>query len=577
MSASDAPALRIPPLSERSLPVRGTAILLLLTAALLAFRLGAMPLLGPDEPRYARVAEEMDRQGEWVTPTLQGRPWLEKPPLYYWLAGAAYSVLGETETAARLPSLLAAVLSVGLTALFGARVYGAGTGLAAGFALGTAVLPFAYGRAAAMDGLLASFVSAAIALVGLHVLSRAGRLAVPLGWACAGLATLAKGPLGLLLPALVLAGWRLAAPADARRRRVVDPVSVLLFLLVAAPWYVSIVLDQGWRFVDVFILDHNLLRFTSTRHAHPGSVWYYVPVLLLGLFPWSALLLPGFGALEPRRRPADRLLLLWLLLPLAFFSAAGSKLPGYILPCLPPLALIIGRGATALVRGEALPRGLGPRAAARLGLILAAALFGLALKLVVGAAAGPRIFPRTLYGQPGLPSLLPAALWVVVIAFLASRLIERRPDAALGMMRVGAAGFLLLLALAVPPLIGPLQSGRDLFAVADGRATVAWGAWRTAWMSGYFYNDARVREAETWWETREALEQGAPLVLCGPRECETLEEIRDDVETERLAEGPRGNALLRVRLRPPARVPARASASAPAFPRSSGTRTPPRP
>jgi len=562
-------------LSDRSLPVRGTSILLLLTAALLAFRLGAVPLLGPDEPRYARVAAEMARQGEWVTPTLQGRPWLEKPVLYYWMAGTAYRVLGETETAARLPSVLAAVLSVALTALFGARVYGAATGLAAGFALGTAVLPFAYGRAAAMDGLLACLVSAAIALMGLRLLGIAGRLAVPAAWAAVGLATLAKGPLGAVLPALVLVGWRLTSPRGEARRSVVTPGSLLLFLLVAGPWYLAILLDQGWRFVDVFLLDHNLLRFTSTLHAHPGPVWYYVPLLLLGLFPWSALLLPGFGALEPRHDPADRLLLLWLLLPLAFFSSAGSKLPGYVLPCLPPLALIIGRGATALVRGATLPRGMGARAAALLGLVLAAALFGLALKLVLGAAWGPRIFPRTLYGQPGLPALLPAALWVVVVAFLAARLIQRRPDAALGMMRIGAAGFLLLLVLAVPPLIGPLQSGQRLFLAANGRETVAWGAWRTAWMSGYFYDDARVRQVETWWETREALEQGAPLVLCGPRECETLEKIRDDVETERLAEGPRGNALLRVRLR--ARPPAPASASAPASHRPSGTSTPPRP
>jgi 4-amino-4-deoxy-L-arabinose transferase-like glycosyltransferase len=405
----------------------------------------------------------------------------------------------------------------------------------------------------------------------------AGRLAVPAGWACVGLATLAKGPLGLVLPVLVLAGWWLTSPRGSSLRRLVTPGSLALFLAVTGPWYLAILLDQGWHFVDVFLLDHNLLRFTSTRHAHPGPIWYYVPVLLLGLFPWSALLLPGFGALEPRRDPADRLLLLWLLLPLAFFSSSGSKLPGYILPCLPPLALIIGRGATALLRGAALPRGLGPRAAARLGLLMAAALFGLALKLVLGAASGPRIFPRSLYFQPGLTALLPAALGVVVVAFLAARLIQSRPDAALGMMRIGAAGFLLLLALAVPPLIGPLQSGRHLFLAAEGRETVAWGAWRTAWMAGYFYNDARVRQVETWWETRQALEQGAPLVLCGPRECETLEQIRDDVETQRLAEGPRGNALLRVRLRQPARPPARASASVPGSPPASGTSTPPRP
>src|SRR5512143_2728754 len=103
-----------------SLPRGAAAVLLALVLALAVFHLGAVPLLGPDEPRYARVAVEMHRAGEWVTPTLQGQPWLEKPPLYYWLAGSAFSVLGETELAARLPALLAMLLFVGATALFGA-------------------------------------------------------------------------------------------------------------------------------------------------------------------------------------------------------------------------------------------------------------------------------------------------------------------------------------------------------------------------------------------------------------------------------------------------------------------------
>ena len=124
-------------MGTNALSPRGTALLLALTASLLLFRLGAVPLLGPDEPRYARVAVEMHRGHEWVTPTLQGRPWLEKPALYYWLAGAAFSWLGETEAAARLPSVAACLLLVGATALFGARFYGSAAGLHAGFVLGT--------------------------------------------------------------------------------------------------------------------------------------------------------------------------------------------------------------------------------------------------------------------------------------------------------------------------------------------------------------------------------------------------------------------------------------------------------
>ena len=112
-----------------ALPPRGTALLLALVTALLLFRLGEAPLVGPYEPRYTRVAVEMHRRGDWIVPTLQGQPWLEKPAIYYWMAGAAFSLFGESETAARLPSVLAAVVLTGLTALVGARLYGGAAGL----------------------------------------------------------------------------------------------------------------------------------------------------------------------------------------------------------------------------------------------------------------------------------------------------------------------------------------------------------------------------------------------------------------------------------------------------------------
>src|SRR6185436_3665283 len=155
---------------ERALPPRATALLLALVAGLLLLRLGAIPLLGPDEPRYARVAVEMHRSGDFVTPRLEGEPWLEKPVLYYWLASAGFALFGENEGAARLPSVAAALLLVGVTALAGARLYGAAAGLHSGFILGTSLLTFVYGRAAAMDMLLAACVTTAIGLFGLRFL-----------------------------------------------------------------------------------------------------------------------------------------------------------------------------------------------------------------------------------------------------------------------------------------------------------------------------------------------------------------------------------------------------------------------
>jgi 4-amino-4-deoxy-L-arabinose transferase-like glycosyltransferase len=520
------------------LPPRATALLLALVLALLAFRLGAVPLLGPDEPRYTRVAVEMHRAGEWVRPTLQGEPWLEKTPLFYWLAGGAFSLLGETEAAARAPSVLAALLLVGTTALVGARLYGSAAGLHAGFVAGTSLLPFAYGRAASMDMLLAAAVTLSIGLAGLRALGVAGRLAIVAAAAAAGLATLAKGPLGLLLPLLVLFGFVAATREWRFAREMLSPAALAAFALVSLPWYVAILLDQGRHFLDVFILDHNVQRFTSTVHNHPGPPWYYVPVLLAGLLPWSGLAVPALFRVAPRSSRTDLFVLSWLLLPLLFFSLAGSKLPGYILPCVPPLALLTGRAADRLItEGPTPDRLLSGRVAALVGLVLAALL-----------AAAPAALFRLQ--EPLWRSAIPLGVWALVVAFLFSRRVGPDPAGALRLLRIGAAGLLLLVAMAAPPILAARESGARLFVPAMGRPVLAWGAWRTAWMAGYFYNDGKVREVEQATEVFSAVEREATLVLAGPSERRRLEAM-GSLEVHALAEGPRGNALLRVERRTP--------------------------
>jgi 4-amino-4-deoxy-L-arabinose transferase-like glycosyltransferase len=522
---------------SRDLPPRATAVLLALVLALLAFRLGAIPLLGPDEPRYTRVAIEMHRAGEWVTPTLAGEPWLEKPPLYYWLAGAAFSVLGESEAAARVPSVLAALLLVGATALFGARIYGSSAGLHAGFVAGLSLLPFAYARAASMDMLLAATVTVAVGLCALRLLGIAGRGAVVGGAAAAGLATLAKGPLGLLLPALVALGYVALTREWRRLRELASWKAALAFALVCAPWYLAILADQGRHFLDVFILNHNVQRFTSTVHNHPGPFWYYVPVLLAGLFPWSGLAIPALARIHPRASRPDLLVLLWLALPLAFFSLAGSKLPGYILPCVPPLAILTGRAADRLIgEGDTPGSYLSSRVAGLVGLVLAALV-----------ATAPAVLLFALR-EPTWRSAIPLSVWTVAVGLLVSRRIGPDPAGALRLLRVGAAGLLLLVALVAPPIVDHRESGRSLFKGAMGRDVLAWGAWRTAWMAGYFYNDGKVREVASAGEIMAAIDRGPTLVLAGPSERRRLESM-GSLEVHVLGTGVRENALLRVERR----------------------------
>lgn len=516
---------------QRALPRGGMLLLLALTGLLLAFRLGAVPLLGPDEPRYARVAVEMSRSGDLVTPTLQGQPWMEKPILYYWLAAAAFKVFGENEWAARLPSVAAMLLLVATTAILGARLYGGTAGLHAGFIAATGLLTFAYGRAASMDMLLAATLSAGLALLVLRQRDQAPPIAAVAGGAFLGLATLAKGPIGLLLPLLILIAHALVNRRTEPSPPILTAGSVVAFVVVAAPWYALIFRAQGRAFIDTFFINHNLERFTSTVHHHPGSVLYYVPVLLGGLFPWSSLLLPAFGRLD-RRLSADRLLLLWVLVPLAFFSIAGSKLPGYILPVVPPLAILMGRGAVALIDREVLPAGLGPTGVAVLSLLLGCAALG-------GASF------MTWKGEPGAPLLLPAGVWATLLAWMVLRVIQRSPAEAVRSLRVGAAGFLLLLALAAPTVVALRESGRALFLPAGGHPVFAWGAWRTAWMAGYFYNDGRVREVSGPTEPIEAAKAAPTLVLTGPDE-RLLLESTPRLSVRLLAQGPRRTSLLEI-------------------------------
>jgi 4-amino-4-deoxy-L-arabinose transferase-like glycosyltransferase len=517
-------------------PKRPTALLLALLAALLLFRLGRVPLIGPDEPRYARVAVEMYRSGDLVTPTLQGQPWLEKPPLYFWLAAAAFSLLGETETAARLPSVLAALLLVAAIVLVGARLYGLETGLHAGFAAALAPLTFVYGRAAAMDMLLAATVTGAVGLFGLRLLGLAGRYAVPAAWGLMALATLAKGPLGFLLPGLIVAGYIIATRQWALLREVLSPVGIALFLLLAGPWHLLIARDQGRAFVDVFLLNHNLQRFTSTIHRHPGPFLYYAPVLLLGVFPWTGLSVAGLATLRPRQARPDLFVLLWLALPLLFFSVAGSKLPGYILPCLPPLALITGRAAHAMATGELRgPLGTGPRAAAMITLLLSCVL-----------VAAPLLLRRL--GEPDWRLAVPFSAWCLVVGLGLRLRAQRDPPGALGLLRVGAAGMLVLLALAAPPILARRESGKAFFARTAGHEVLAWGAWRTAWMAGYFYNDGKVREVQGEDQIAAATAAGPALVLAGPGERRRLEAAPGLAVTV-LAEGPRRTSMLWVRRR----------------------------
>ena len=334
------------------------AAVMLVCATLYTWQLGTIAFLGKDEPKNAQTAREMMERDDWVITTLEGEPWFDKPILYYWTARVAYRVVGVGELGARLGPALAALLSVFLTYLLGRRVMrNDSAGVLAAFVLGTGLLFWHFARTSVTDALLSCFVTGTLVA---YLFARDGVrpvLNLHLMYACAAMATLAKGPVGIVLPGMIIVTDRiLSRKWSLRGLHLVTGTAV--FLAVAGPWYYLVMVRSEGQFFRDFILHNNLERFQGTAELpHAGPFYYYIPFLLLGPFPW-AVFLPtavlrlarGFRDLEQRDREQYRFLLSWIALPVIFFSMAGSKLPSYLLPILPAVAVILTREIRELLR-----------------------------------------------------------------------------------------------------------------------------------------------------------------------------------------------------------------------------------
>lgn len=328
---------------------RITLPLLLLAAVTFFAGLGRGAITDSDEAFYADAAREMVASGDWITPYYNYEPRFQKPVLYYWLSAAASVVLGDTETAARLWAAMAGLGLVLVTAAAGRRWYDESTGLLAGAIVATTFGYFAIGRMALPDLPLAFCISLAIwaALVATLEQERSPRKFVLLAALALGLGFLTKGPVGLIIPAIVIGPVLLIE----RRSIALTPSDIVLGFLVmiavAVPWYVVMWVRHGNDYLQGFFIGDNFERFATDRFNDPRPWWFYLPIVAGGLLPWTPLALVWLGPLTQwvrRRRDIgtiDLRLLLWAVLPLAFFSLSVGKQPRYILPVLPPLALLL--------------------------------------------------------------------------------------------------------------------------------------------------------------------------------------------------------------------------------------------
>ncbi|MDQ6787684.1 MAG: glycosyltransferase family 39 protein [Acidobacteriota bacterium] len=346
------------------------------------FALGSIPLFGPDEPRYAQVAREMFERNDWITPTLGGYKWFEKPALLYWLQIVSYKIFGVSEFAARFGSAVCGLGTIFSLWILGRKVqsskfkvqsqllanqttihdsrltihdFADWLFLISASSIGLLV----FSRGASFDIVLTFTIT--VSLVSFFIFDQSTKKSLttyhlPLAafYFFIGVALLAKGLVGIVFPFAIVAFYFVL------RRKMPDKMFIfslfwgtILSLLVAAVWYVPVYLANGWTFVEEFFIQHQFQRYTSNKFQHPQPVWFFFLVLPLMTLPWLPFFLAAIwdfikvqslrfktqsqeNSLRPVvTSPIRTFAFAWLLVPLVFFSFSGSKLPGYILPALP--------------------------------------------------------------------------------------------------------------------------------------------------------------------------------------------------------------------------------------------------
>ena len=310
------------------------------------YGLGSFGLVGADEPRYAQIAREMLARHDWVTPVLNGTAWLEKPVLYYWGAILSYKLFGVSDWAARVPSATMATLLVSSVYLF-LRRFRPGSQLDGALIVASSVAMIGFARAASTDMPLTAMFG--IALLAWYAwLETDEKRWLGAAYFFLALATLAKGPVAPFLALLIIIAFCLVLRDFKVLARMLWLPGLAIYFAVMLPWYVLVQIRNP-QFLRVFFLEHNLQRFSTNMFQHQQPFWYFIPVLVVSVLPWTVLVSVAlFRAIrkliQERMQTSgtfELFLLLWGILPVVFFSLSESKLPGYILPAIPAFGLLL--------------------------------------------------------------------------------------------------------------------------------------------------------------------------------------------------------------------------------------------
>lgn len=322
-------------------------VLALVSLTIFFIYLGRLDLFSRDEALYGEAAREMYASGDWLTPMVNGQPFYEKPPLYYWLSATSQHIFGPTPLGVRLPAALLAIVTVLLVYLTGVRVWGRHAGILAATVFALSLQIVLIGRMGIMDVPVTCLIF--LCLLAYERWYRRGKPvdAVVFGF-CLALAVLMKGLAGLLAPAIIVIHLlvlqnrgRLTWPAIA--------LAFFVFSVIAAPWFVAMTAKHGAAFTSIIFVGQQLNRIVTSMQSHSGPLWYYLGIILITFFPWVTFLPAGIASAYRNRQEDDvskqfwsTLTLVWIAVVLVGFSLIRTKLPGYVTPLFPAMALLVG-------------------------------------------------------------------------------------------------------------------------------------------------------------------------------------------------------------------------------------------
>jgi len=444
------------------------AVLLITCFTVFFFRLESRPLWDIDEATHAVVSKEMILSGDWITPTFNGEPFFDKPVFHSWLVALSFLLFGFSEFAARLPSAILGTGCVMVTYLLGRRLFNATVGFLGGIILATAVETIVIARSVVQDISLLFFITVALYLFHTAYGNRRHRtLNLLLFYAALGLAVLSKGPVGLVLPAATIGLYLIVIKDFGFIKQMKIGWGILVFLAVAAPWYILISLKNP-EYASYFFIERNIGSFLSATKRHPEPFYYYIPVFFGGFLPWSCFLPPAIFYAFRRRHAADgqRALYpaIWFTVVFVVFSSAGSKLPTYILPLFPATALLTAKFWYELMRSPQ------PN-------IRKSSLFSFLPVALVFLAAATYLWvhpPAALESESGINpdhlkyfAVWPAACAVLALVFL----LKKKAKAGFTAIAAVITGTLLIFLFAFAPAVNAYRSTKELAGLYDRLAS----------------------------------------------------------------------------------------------------------